>query len=116
MHQNLLCKLHEKFFYYFGVCAFVWMCGQARGVCFVSLYIVYLTCVMFTSCSEEGAKGWLKQSQSFRDKQDSYTPRKENGSSLKTTYDHSKNVTLYVSGIPIGLSEVSPSWLFVRYF
>jgi len=57
--------------------------------------------------SEEGAKGWLKQSRSFRDKQDSYTPKKENGSSLKTTYDHSKNVTLYVSGVPIGLSEVS---------
>ena len=52
---------------------------------------------------EEGAKGWLKQSQNFRQsfgKQDS-------GSSLKTTYDHTKNVSLYISGIPVGLSEVT---------
>ena len=51
---------------------------------------------------EEGAKGWLKQSQNFRQsfgKQDS-------SSSLKTTYDHTKNVSLYISGIPVSLSEV----------
>jgi len=44
--------------------------------------------------------------------QDSYSLKKENGSSFKTTYDHLKNVTLYVSGVSIGLSEESFTNLF----
>jgi len=97
MHQNLQCK-YTNYYHVFGMCI---ACGCVHTLLSFYLFI-----------SEEGATGWLKQSRSFRDKQDSYSPKKENGSSLKTTYDHSKNVTLYVSGVPIGLSEVSQSFLY----